>query len=107
MSQGRWKYKTAVVTVDENSVTVRGLTIGERLQLANAERQHEADVKAGKVSEYDSTRAICKLTVIDPAPDSEDFDTMPTELMLAAVKKVIKLTAGSLDEKKDEAPEPS
>lgn len=102
MSGTRWKYRTEAVKVDENTVTVRGLTAGERLKFA--EFQKERKEKGLPATEI--TRKVAKFGVIEPPLEDDDLDAMPGDLLDAVVAKILELSGVKPDEnseKKDTA----
>jgi len=98
VSGGRWKYKTDTVTVGENSVVVRQLTVRERLQFANASKA----VKEGKLEPIELPKVVLQAG-IEGLSDQESLD-MPADLVDAAVNRILELS-GIRDEKKAPAPE--
>lgn len=104
----RWKYRTATVTVDENTVTVRGLTAGERKEFAEASKKSREAKEAGTpgASPLDVPRLVARCGVIDPKLTDEDIESMPGDLLDAVVLKVLELSGVKTDEageKKDPA----
>lgn len=98
MSVGRWKYKTAVVTVEDNAVTVRGLTAGERAEFL----AHSKKVKAGEANAAETPNLVAKAGVVDPSLSDEELAGMPGQLLEAAVAKILELSGVKADdEKKD------
>lgn len=100
MSGGRWKHRTEKVTVDENTVTVRGLTAGEREQFSEASKQ----VAENKIPGAKLTEMVAKFGVVDPQLADEDLRDMPGVLLEEAVTKILVLS-GLRTEKKAEPPE--
>ncbi len=103
MSGARWKYRTAKVTVDENTVTVRGLTAGERLKFA--EYQKERKEKGLPATEV--TRKVAGFGIIEPELAEGDLDTMPGDLLDAVVRKIMELSGVKPDDEKDEKKDPA
>lgn len=108
----RWKYKTELVTVDENSVTVRGLTAGERLHMSDVQKKGKAlaDTDQATIVPGDSavnfSRQVAKCGVINPPLTDQDLAEMPGQLLDAVVAKVLELSGVDADEKaekKDDA----
>lgn len=112
----RWKYKVASVTVDENTVSVRGLTAGERMEFAEQSRKAREERAAASESPTVVVRAlpsalavprlVAKLGVVDPPLTDEDVETMPGDLLDAVVTKILELSgvkSDEKDEKKDAA----
>lgn len=93
----RWKYKTAEVTVGENTQKVRGLTVGERKKFAIA----SMEIKAGNRPATDLPGMIVGFGCIDPSLTKEDVEAMPSDLLDAAVSKIMSLTGFKDEEKKD------
>lgn len=101
MSASRWKYKTEKVTVDENTVTVRGLTAGERVEFSDTSKK----VKAGEIPASQVPRMVVKMGCTDALSD-EDVTAMPGELLDAACTKILELSGvkggGEGEEKKED-----
>jgi hypothetical protein len=95
----RWKYKTATVTVEENTITVRGLTAGERESFSDLQKKN----KAGEGSPQAVARAVVKFGCTDNLSD-EDVHSMPGDLLDAACAKIFELSGvkGDETEKKDD-----
>lgn len=101
MTASRWKYKQELVTVGENSQTVRQLTAGERTTIMG---------KRSKLKEGDAEgqanlqRDIVTMAAIDPPVTADEVTSMPTDLLDACAAKVMDLTNGPEgDEKKGPA----
>jgi hypothetical protein len=103
----RWKYKTATVTVDENTVTVRGLTVGERAEFAEVSKTLKAQRDAGEASPRAAMhvpRMVAKFGIVaEPPLEDADVLAMPGDLLDAAVTKILELSGVNTDndEKKD------
>ena len=95
MSGARWKYRTEKVTVDENTVTVRGLTAGERVKFAEFQKER----KEKGLPATDITRRVAQFGVIDPPLEAADLESMPGDLLDAAVQKIMELSGVKTDEK--------
>lgn len=105
----RWKYRTEAVTVDENTVTVRGLTAGERMQFAETSKKIK-DAKAAGTTEPATNMSVPRMVakfgiVADPLLTDQDLTDMPGDLLDAAVTKILELSGVKGDEK-DEKKEP-
>jgi hypothetical protein len=87
-TESRWKYRTATVTVGENSQTVRMLTAGERRQFA----EMNAKKKAGEVTGIDMANAVLVFGTVDPKLTVEEIDAMPPDLYEACTVKIMELT---------------
>lgn len=98
MSGARWKYRTEKVTVDENTVTVRGLTAGERIKFAEFQKER----KEKGLPATDITRRVAQFGVIDPQLEAADLETMPGDLLDAVVQKIMELSGVKSDDEKDE-----
>jgi hypothetical protein len=85
---GRWKYKTATVTVDGNSQTVRMLTAGERRQFA----EMSAKKKAGDVTGTEMANAVLAFGTVEPTLSIEEIEAMPPDLYEACTNKIMELT---------------
>jgi hypothetical protein len=96
----RWKYVTANVTVGANSIEVRQLTVKERLSFAEASQK----VKAGTLDRLELPKMVLQFGV--SGLSGEDFETMPADLVDAAVEKILELSGIGKDEKKEPAPVP-
>lgn len=110
MSGSRWKYRTATVTVDENTVTVRGLTAGERQQFAETSKRLK-DAKAAGTADPSAAmnvpRMVAKFGIVaEPPLTDDDLTAMPGDLLDATVTKILELSGVKADEKdeKKEAP---
>lgn len=103
MSEARWKYRCEKVTVDENTVTVRGLTAGERVAFAETSKK----VKAGEVPATAIPHQVVKAGCMDGLSD-ENVTSMPGDLLDAACRKILELSGvkGGADEEKKEDPAP-
>jgi hypothetical protein len=106
----RWKYKTAKVTIDDNSQTVRMLTAGERRAFGAA----SAKKRAGELEGADLADMVLQFGTVDPNLSAEDIAAMPVELYAACTTKILELTGLKSDpdtveevgvEKKETAPE--
>lgn len=96
----RWKYPTETVTVGPNSVTVRGLTFGERMQYAEVAKKGQAE-GTGQLA---TARVVAKFCIVENPPVTEaDVDAMPGDLVDAVFAKILILSGLSKGEKK--APE--
>lgn len=96
----RWKYKTATVTVGENSQDVRQLTQKERGEFAAASKQ----IKEGKLQAMDLPPMVVKFAAINPQLTADDLESMPPDLMDECCRKVMELS-GMRDEEPDADPE--
>lgn len=85
---GRWKYKTAVVTVEGNSQTVRMLTAGERNEFAAS----TGKIKAGEMTAAQVAARLLAMAAIDPPLTPEDIEQMPPDLYEACTNKILELT---------------
>lgn len=103
MAEGRWKYRTAVVTVGENSQKVRGLTAGERRAFAEKSKAMKA---AGEGGANMLPNFVVQAGAVDPTLTDEDVDAMPPDLLDACSEKVFELT-GADREKKEKVSDPS
>jgi hypothetical protein len=90
----RWKYKTATVTVDDNSVEVRQFTQNERAEFAATSKK----TKDGELQAMDLPPMVIRYgTTLTP----EEIAEMPPELADACVRKIMELSGLSDD---DDAP---
>ena len=96
----RWKYKTATVTVGENSQEVRQLTHNERLEFAAQSKKIKAD--QGDANAILTT--VLKFGCVGLT--DEDVKGMPPDLADACVEKIMALS-GLEDDKPGEKKEPS
>jgi len=99
----RWKYRTELVTVDDNSVTVRGLTAGERMQFAETSKKMR-DAKTAGGLELGAALSVPKMVarfgiVADPPLTDDDIAGMPGDLLDAVVTKILELSGVKSDEK--------
>jgi hypothetical protein len=102
----RWKYRTATVTVGENSIEVRQFTTEERRQFHEL---HKAARESGSGLLGLQKQVMMWTVITAPALTEEDARTMPPELTDAAVEKVMELSglaADETDEKKAPTTEP-
>jgi len=99
----RWKYRTETVTVDENTVIVRGLTAGERTHFMETSKKIKEAKAAGTTdtaAAMSVPRMVAKFGIVtDPTLSDEDLTTMPGDLLDAAVTKILELS-GVKSEKK-------
>jgi hypothetical protein len=84
----RWKYKTATVTVDGNSQTVRMLTAGERRAFAEL----SGKIKKGEATGADLADKVLEFGTVDPRLTAEDIAAMPPDLYEACTNKIMELT---------------
>lgn len=89
MTESRWKYRTEVVTVGENSQKVRQLTHGEQT------KYHDAWKAGGKETELPGM--IVRFGAIEPPATDSDVADMPPELLQACFKKILALTGVDVD----------
>jgi hypothetical protein len=105
VSSTRWKYRTATVEVEENTVMVRGLTAGERQTFAETSKAIKEGKAAGdQVTALYVPRMVAKFGIVsDPPMTEEDIAAMPGNLLDAAVTKILELSGVKSDdaEKKD------
>jgi hypothetical protein len=103
----RWKYRTETVTVDENSVTVRGLTAGERTQFAETSKRVKDAKAAGNVdpgAAMNVPRMVAKFGIVaNPPLTDDDLTSMPGDLLDAAVTKILELSGVKAEKKADPA----
>lgn len=85
---GRWKYKTATVTVDGNSQTVRMLTAGERRQFAEMSEKK----RKGEATGSDLANSVLLFGTVEPNLTLEDIEAMPPDLFEACTNKIMELT---------------
>lgn len=93
---GRWNYKTETVAVGDNSVKVRGMTAGERAHFAEA----SAEIKKGERKATDLPLMIASFGCVDPAQSVEETREMPSDLLDATVKAIMRLSGFKEDEEK-------
>lgn len=89
----RWKFKTETVTAGDNSVVVRGLTVGERTQFIQAGKEHRA--AKGLPEELAKSAALSALLVrsgITPAMSEDEVAAMPPELFDKAADVIMQLS---------------
>lgn len=91
----RWKYQTELVTVGENSASIRSLTAGERLKFTEMRKT---------MTGVEVKHAIVKFCCVDPAPGSEEFGDMPGDLFDAVFDKIIEMAGGGAEKKDEPAP---
>lgn len=105
----RWKYRTEKVTVDENTVTVRGLTAGERQRFAEVSKSRKAarDANQDPGDPLAVPKLVAKFGVIDPALSDEELEAMPGDLLDAAVNKILELSGVKGDEKDEKKETPA
>lgn len=98
----RWKYKTELVTVGENSQKVRMLTAGERKAFADASQK----IQKGEFDKNSLPGMVVKFGAIEPELTDDDVASMPPDLQEACVTKILQLTGiGKADgEKKEPTP---
>jgi hypothetical protein len=84
----RWKYRTATVTVGENSQDVRQLTAGERKALTDV----GAKIKAAVMLNADVPLLIASFGCINPAVSIDEAHQMPPDLLDAVCSKIFELT---------------
>lgn len=99
----RWKYRTEKVTIDENTVTVRGLTAGERLAFAEVSKKMR-DAKAAGTTDPAANQSVPRMVakfgiVAEPPLTDEDLTDMPGNLLDAVVTKILELSGVKGDEK--------
>lgn len=82
----RWTYKTEQVTVEGNTVEVRGLTYGERIAFAKASRE----ARDGNGDRQKIPGLLLKYGCVGVT--DQDIDEMPAELIGAATDKILDLT---------------
>lgn len=99
----RWKYKTALVTVGDNSQTVRQMTADERAYIAS-ERAKLGDPKApaNKEPQMRLQRELVQRAAINPELSEQDAKDMPADLLDACAGKIMELTLGPDWNKEDE-----
>jgi hypothetical protein len=111
VSSSRWKYRTEDVTVDENTLTVRGLTAGERMQFAEISKKVKAAAAAGTVdpaANMSVPRMVAKFGIVaNPPLTDEDLTDMPGDLLDAAVTKILELSGVKGDEKDEKKDQPA
>lgn len=88
-----WKYKTAKVTIDENSITVRALTQAERVKFSQQMKEDKLIAPA----------LIVSMGALDPKLSLEDVGDAPGELVDAAMSKIMELTGFDKVAQKDAA----
>ena len=86
-----------MVTVGENSVEVRQLTVKERLQFAEASKA----IKEGKLERIELPKMVLRAGI--SGLTEQEAEDMPADLVDAAVNKILELSGlGGDDEKKGE-----
>lgn len=107
----RWKYRTESVTVDENTVTVRGLTAGERTQFAETSKKVKEAKAAGTTdpaAAMSVPRMVAKFGIVaNPPLTDDDLTTMPGDLLDAAVTKILELSGVKSEKKAGTEAEPA
>lgn len=97
----RWKYPTETVTVGPNSVTVRGMTFGERIQFA-AKRKEQKDAGDQRKG-FEMTGMLAKFGIVEPKLTDQEISEMPGDLLEAAVEKIMALSGMKADPKEKKA----
>lgn len=99
VNMSRWKYRTEIVTVGENSQKVRGMTQGERTQFAEA----STAIKEGNRKATELPGMIACFGCVDPSVTAKEVEEMPTELVDAVVSAIMRLSGMKDPEKKGPA----
>lgn len=100
----RWKYKTEPVTVDENTLTVRGLTAGERVKFLDHQKAAKANPTGNDV--LSASRMLAKCGVMEPLSD-EDLESIPGDFLTAVVEKIMELSGIKADDEKKAGDQPT
>lgn len=84
----RWKHKTELVSVGENSQSVRALTQGEKATFANTSRK----IAAGEMDPGQLPSLVLTMGCVDPRLSGDDVTDMPADLAEDCVNKILELT---------------
>lgn len=91
----RWKYKTATVTVGDNSQDVRQLTQSERAEFAASSQK----IKKGEMQPIELPPLVVGFAAINPKLTKEEVADMPGDLMDACVDRIMELSGLGDDDK--------
>lgn len=96
----RWSYPVEVVTVGNNSQSVRCLTARERREFSGL----GAKVKSGEIVAAAIPEYVVQWGAINPVLSMEEVQDMPTDLIDACREKIMELTGFRDEEDEKKAP---